>query len=235
MENVFMFTVATNGYDEVFADYLETQKNYAAENKYTYHAITKTPPYGISGSMSAWLKIPITLRALRAGYDWVFFVDADCKINAHTPPVQSVFTEGKSIYFCHDWTRRINSGVMIVYNTKDSVNFFRKVFYLADVPGFLLPKNDRNLYENGHVITVGKSHPAVEILDDKWNYISDQPNDNVYIKHGGERYYQKPRIKASHSRQGLVLHRLRETPRIFHLQRLVRFYETIYPFQLSSS
>lgn len=68
-----MFTIATNGYDKVFKDCLDSHRNYASKMSYKYISFTKSPPDGISGTNSAWLKVAIILRALKKGYKNVFF------------------------------------------------------------------------------------------------------------------------------------------------------------------
>jgi hypothetical protein len=89
-QKIFMFTIATNGYDEVFQDCLDSHKKYATNQGYKYIAFTKSPPDGISGTNSAWLKVAIILRALKKGYENVFFIDADAFIHEYTPPIESV-------------------------------------------------------------------------------------------------------------------------------------------------
>ena len=156
-QTVMMFTIATNGYDKIFADWLTTQRNYATRHGYRYVAITASPPESISGANSSWLKIPLILRALERDYAWVFFVDADCRINADAPRIETVSASGKSVYVCRDFSDRINAGVIITKKDPMTVAFFRRLHRLADVPGILLPKQDRNLYEGGHFIWLGKT------------------------------------------------------------------------------
>ena len=60
-EKVLIFSIATNGYDEIYRDYLKAHQEYANKYGYKYIAFTKSPPFGISGSNSAWLKVAIIL------------------------------------------------------------------------------------------------------------------------------------------------------------------------------
>lgn len=225
---VFMFTIATNGYDQIFADCLESQEAYAARHGYRYLAVRQSPPWGINGANSAWLKIPLMLHALRRGYSWVCFVDADCTVRPHAPALESVKQQDKTIYVGLDFSNRINSGVIIAQNAPVTVRFFQRLYLIADVPGVLLPKADRNLYENGHFIYLAKQHPAVALFDTKWNNTTGKPIGE-YIWHGGGRYHQKPRASAPPKGTfHAVLKRLREGPRILLLRRLVRLYAELY-------
>lgn len=230
MKNILLFTIATNGYDEIFADWLQTQEEYAQKHAYHYRAITKSPPKGISGANSAWLKIPLILSALNKGHEWVGFIDSDCKIQPHAPPLESVFIPGKSIYMCHDGTGRFNSGVIIVKNEPDAIRFFQQIYRWSDLPGHFLPKEDVNLYENGHVIHFGKTHPSVALLDPRWNNTIGEPIGE-YIWHGRGRYSEKPRSQSK--TPGIMtaaMKRIAEGSRYFLLRRLVRFYENEYQF-----
>ena len=225
-----MFTIATNGYDAIFADWLQTQACYANKLDYKYVAFTKTPPYGISGTNSAWLKIPLIINALQKGYKWVFFIDADCKVHSHTPPIETVHRPYKSVYMGIDFSNRINSGVIIVKNEQYSLRFFRNILLTSDIPSRLLPKEDRNLYENGHVIFFSKRYSFVDQLDPKWNNMTGHPGDE-YIWHSGERHSDKPRTKVVRpSTAQSVIRRLQEGPRYLLLRRLVKFYNTQYEF-----
>lgn len=225
-----MFTIATNGYDQVFADYLESHKNYASKYDYSYFALTKSPPEGISGTNSAWLKIPIILNALNKGYEYVFFVDADAKIREYAPSIDSVVVKNKSIYMSLGFSNKINSGVIIAKNSEDSKSFFNKIFLSSDLPGALLPKEDRNLYENGHVIYFGKRCSALAIIDYKWNNTLGK-EIGEYIWHGKGDYHKKPRSKAAPLTLSQSLRkRISEGPRYFLLRRLAKFYESEYQF-----
>lgn len=226
--NVFMFTIATNGYDEIFADWIKSQRDYACAHNYRYLAITQAPTNGISGTNSAWLKLAIIARALVKGYAWVVFVDADCLIRLHAPPVESVQVPQKSIYCALDFSNRINGGVILARNTEDSQRFFQKILRWSDLPTFFLPKTDQNLYENGHLIFFAKRNSAVCIIDQRWNNTTNQPIGE-YIWHGGGRYEEKPRSKSkSLTLIQALSRRVREGPRSIYLKRLARYYEEIY-------
>ena len=229
-----MFTIATNGYDKIYKDYLNSHQNYANKYGYQYIAFTKSPPNGISGTNSAWLKVAIILSALKKGYQNVFFIDADALIRDYTPEIQSVFRVNKYIYMSVESSGNFNSGVIIVINNFPSINFFKKLLFRADVPGFLLPKSDRCLYENGHVINLAKKSPIVQIISPKWNYNYNTilpENEKEYVWHGRDSWHKKPRSKEKRTSlsQALLL-RINQGPRYFTLKRLLNFYEREHTF-----
>jgi hypothetical protein len=48
-----------------------------------------------------------------------------------------------------------------------------------------LPREDRNLYENGHVIWFFKCHDAFRLLPREWNHGIYDGRDGAYIFHHG--------------------------------------------------
>ena len=230
-----MFTIATNGYDEIYKDYLASHQKYADQHGYKYIAFTKSPPQGISGTNSAWLKIAIILRALRKGYKNVFFIDADALIHDYTPPIESVFRTKKFIYMSVESSGNFNSGVIIVVNANQSINFFEKLIFRADIPNFFLPKSDRCLYENGHVVNLAKNNPIVEIISPKWNYNYNTvlpENEKEYVLHGRNSWHKKPRSRQKpFNLFEASLLRINQGPRYFLLKRLLKYYEREYRFK----
>lgn len=229
-----IFTIATNGYDEVFKDCLDSHNKYAMNQGYNYIAFTKSPPSGISGTNSAWLKVAIILRALKKGYKNVFFIDSDALIQDYTPPIESFFCPEKFVYMSVESSGNFNSGVIIVINNEQAINFFKKLLFRADLPGFILPKSDRNLYENGHVINLAKNSTIVQIISPKWNYNFNTvlpENEQEYILHGRGMWNKKPRAKEKPLSlfQSLLL-KISQGPRYFLLKRLLKFYEHEYKF-----
>jgi len=232
--DTLMFTVATNGYGEIYKDYLKSHQEYANQNGYKYIAFTKSPPAGISGCNSAWLKVAITLKALEKGYKTVFFIDADALIRNYIPPIESLFCPGKYIYMSIEDSGKFNSGVIIAINSKESQRFFRNLLLRADIPNFMLPKSDRCLYENGHVINLAKNAPFVQTISPRWNYnfnTSLKDGEQEYIWHGRDTWHLKPRSKEKTlSLSQALLLRLRQGPRYFQIKRLLNFYENQYLF-----
>lgn len=230
MKDTIVFTIATNGYDEIFEDCLKSQKEYALKHNYEYRALTGSPPSGISGTMSGWLKIVTICRLLKKGYQKVFFIDADALVREEAPPVETLLEEGKDIYVSYDFSNRINSGVIFVRNSRASQSFFKKLHWMSDIPGGLLPKEDRNLYENGHFIFLAKKDNSVKIISNKWNNTTGE-SIGEYIWHGRGMYHKKSRSKAKPiSQTSSFLDRVIKGPRYIQLLNLVNFYDKKYKF-----
>lgn len=229
-----MFTIATNGYDEIYKDYLVSHKNYADKFGYKYIAFTKSPPSGVSGTNSAWMKVAITLDALKKGYKAVFFIDSDALVRDYTPPIETLFRPDKFIYMSVEMTGNFNSGVIIVVNDTESKKFFQQLLLRADIPGFILPKSDQCLYENGHVINLAKNSPIVQIIDPRWNYNFNTTlpeGEKEYILHGRGTWHKKLRSKEKPlSYFEASLKKMSEGPRYFLLKRLLKFYQAEYKF-----
>lgn len=190
--NVLMFSIAQNGYDFIYSKCIKSQQLYATKNSYEYVLVNR-PRLVNSSKESAWLKIPLIIEGLRRGYEWVFFVDADCEIRPQALKVESIEVPGKSLYLVHGRSGRVNSGVIIAKNTADTKEFFKQVFNAVEMD---VPEEDRKgiVYENGHVIHYSKGREYVYILDKCWNNTVDITL-NDYIRHytGPMRqHYRKP-------------------------------------------
>jgi hypothetical protein len=232
---VFAFTIATNGYDDIYQDYLLSHSRYAAHYNYKYIAFTKAPPKGISGSTSAWLKVALILEGLKKGYQSVFFIDADALIHEGTPPIESLYIPNKYIYMSTESTGNYNSGVIIIRNHKQTINFFSNLLLRADIPNLLLPKSDRGLYENGHVINMAKKSDIVQTIDPRWNYnyLTHLPDGvKEFILHGRGTWLRKPRSqhKTLNYLEALTLRFQQGLSRYLVLKELVRFYKQEYSF-----
>ncbi|KEP72305.1 hypothetical protein HR12_47155 [Microbacterium sp. SUBG005] len=79
-----IFTIAQNGYATAFLPCIASQRAYAKRLDAQFVAITK-PARVSNTALSAWLKIPVMLHALEAGYDWVIYIDADCEVRRDAP------------------------------------------------------------------------------------------------------------------------------------------------------
>ena len=225
---VLVLTIAINGYDVLFADWLASQEQYARTHHYDYLAITQSPPFRTPPAVCSWLKIPLILRYLGAGYDSVFFVDADCRISADAPAIETVYQPSKSIYFALDGSKRINGGVIVTTQDPQSTRFFRRALLMADVPSSLLPPEDRCLYENSALIYLSKRLPGTAIIDQRWNNSSGSQMGE-FIWHGRERDMRTPVSEAlALDVRGLRMRRLKEGSYSFTLWRLMRFYRSVY-------
>jgi hypothetical protein len=98
----------------------------------------------------------------------------------------------------------------------------------------MLPKSDRNLYENGHVINLAKKSPTVHIINPKWNYNFNtilEEYENEYICHGRGTWTKKPRSKEKTlSLSQALLLRITQGSRYFAIKQLLKFYEHEYQF-----
>ena len=175
MSKILVFSIAVNGYQHIFRDNIHSHKAYAKKNHYEYICIEK--PNHISNTEAAWLKIYLICMALKHGYDWVMFVDADCKIKPHTPAFTELEEPNKSIYCALGFSGHINSGVIIIKNTYESRFFFNtvKINCERSVP---LP----DWGENSHMIFYGNYCKNLKIIGKEWNNNSNLNMDD-YIRH----------------------------------------------------
>jgi hypothetical protein len=175
---VLMFTIGLNGYGTVYARCLASQQAYANKHGYDYIAVDR--PRGlVAPDVSSWVKIPLIRHAFDNGYDWVFFIDADCQVQHDAPPLESVEQEGKSLYMAVGYSGRVNAGVIIAKNTAETRMFLSDVI---DNAAFTVPAEDQALYENGHVIHYSKDKPFVHILSSEWNNNCD-PGLKDFVRH----------------------------------------------------
>jgi len=179
-----VFSIATNGYDKHFDACLQTQMSFAEKVGAQYWVVTGSPPWGISAHQSAWLKIPLCLLALKLGYDEVCFLDSDCEVRTTSWPWSAAEPLG-DVRVAHDFSSRINSGVIFVRNTAKARQLLMKVLKSAWVPGWRLPMEDRNAFENGHVIHHWKSESAVQVMDPRLNWTTEDGEEHAQIRHYG--------------------------------------------------
>ena len=183
---VLLFSIATNGYEKHFAALLEKQRAFAAAIGAHYWVAQGRPPWGISAHDSVWMKIPLIVQALRRGYAWVLYLDADCEVLDCPSPVATFAGGRESIFVCRDFSGRINSAVIFVRNTPEAQRVFRRLWRSSFRPAGALPPEDRNLYENGHVIHYLKHEPAVRVIENRWNCsIFREVAEPFIFHHGG--------------------------------------------------
>lgn len=231
-----VLTIATNGYGDFLRDHITSQQEYAARHGYHHVALTKTPPWGISAANSSWLKIPMMLRYLTHGYERVLFLDADAMVMDRAPALEAMHAPGKSVYMAKESSGRFNAGVIMCLASRDATAFLRAVYGMADWPASWLPRRDRNLYENGHVIYVSRfRRDCIQTIDSRWNYTSHthlpDPSD-YFVCHGRFSYARKPRSQqAPPSRWQTWQKRILQGPRTILLWRLCRWYVQQYPIE----
>ncbi len=155
------------------------------------------PPRGISAGDSAWLKIPMMGHLLQRVKMGVLYLDADCEVMPGAPDFRSLGGPGpgESVFACHDFSNRINSAVIYARKTGVAVRAFRLLRLASFLPATCLPREDRNLYENGHVIWFFKRHAAFRLLPRSWNHGIYDGKDGAYIfHHGGTAIREKDEI-----------------------------------------
>lgn len=176
-----VYTIAQNGYATAFLPCIASQRAYAKRIGADYVVITK-PRRVTNTALSAWLKIPIMQRALKAGYDWVVYIDADCEVKSNAPNITEFFaTEKEEILMAVGRTGRVNSGVIFARNGNKSRDFLDQVMQSATQS---IPEEDRASlkYENGNVIYVHRVNGGVGVIGPEWNNASDPEMDD-YIRH----------------------------------------------------
>lgn len=178
---VLVFSIALEGYAQLFKPCIKTQREYCKKHNFNYVLINKSPR-ALLPTEAAWLKIFLLRAALKSNYDWIAFIDADCEIRPHTPafPEELKKYDLQKIFMSHGFSGRINSGVIFIKNSEEAYNYLDKVIKNGDDP---VPKEDRAPYENGHMISYGKDNPDIKIINAvNWNNNSEL-NKESYIQH----------------------------------------------------
>lgn len=181
---ILVFSIALEGFEQKFADCIKTQIEYCNCFQYEY-VLLKQAPYHLSRDEAGWLKVPMIKAGLAARYEWVAFLDADCEIRPHTPSFPeylSALSTDKTVFLAPGFSGRINSGVILVKNSPEAVEFFDTILSNVDfeIPA---PEDRVGWGENGHFIYYGKNHPTVFLLEHTmWNNNSHL-NDQSYIQH----------------------------------------------------
>lgn len=172
---ILVYCVALNFYDVVYSRNIASHRAYAQKNGYSY-SLVRWPAF-VSVRESVWLKVPLMEAALKAGWDWVLFVDADCEVRADAPRLESLEDGEASIFLASGFSGNVNSGVIAVRNTPEALSFFERVTAAAgeDVP-------EADWGENGHIIHFARSCIALKLLDRRWNNNAD-PDLRDFIRH----------------------------------------------------
>jgi hypothetical protein len=177
--STLLFSIALNGYEQVFRECIASQAEYARKHGYRYVAVTK--PRGLLAPADcAWLKIACLQKALEAGHDWVCYIDADCEIRENTPAIETLAAAGKYLYMAKGFSGRVNAGLMVARNSGEIRKMIATIMDAADRTD--LPEEDRAPYENGHVIHYTRDSEILEIIDGRWNNNIEMDLDD-YIRH----------------------------------------------------
>ncbi len=179
MKNIIVFSIALNGYQWRYKTLLNSHKRYAQQHGYRYIAVTQ-PAISLLGEEVAWLKVKLILEAMSADYDWLVFLDADTRVAVHTPPIHQIADTNKHLYACKGYSGRLNSGVLIIENTKSTYQLFSNIINGAtrSIP----EEDDVGWGENGHIIHYAKHCNFLAFIDKRWNN-NHNPTLNDYIRH----------------------------------------------------
>lgn len=178
-EKTLVLSIALNGYQWMYKTEINSHKKYAKDKGYAYQAVTR-PYITILGVECCWLKLTLIRKALLSGYSTVLFLDADTFVNHNCPKLSKVFKVNKYIYMAKGYSGRFNSGVLLVRNNRETLNWLDKVI---NARGKVVEKdNDVGWGENGHVIEYSKDVPFICELSNKWNNTFDH-GLNDYIRH----------------------------------------------------
>lgn len=178
-KTTLVFSIALNGYQWLYKDYLRSHAQFASKHNYAYQAVTR-PFITSKGVECCWLKLTLLQEALKAGYDNVLFVDADAYIQDNAPDLESNFHTGKYLYLARSYSGRFNSGVILIKNSQVIRTWLRNL--LADRHQPISAANSVGWGENGHVIEHCKNRDFVSTLDNRWNNTHD-PVLKDYIRH----------------------------------------------------
>lgn len=191
MRETLVFSVALNGYQWRYQKLLNSHREYAASRGYDHIAITR-PSFSLLGMEVAWLKVRVIIEALRAGYQNILFLDADTRIKHDAPPIEHCYSEDYCIYAAKGFSGRYNSGVILIRNTNESLDFFSRLLRIATRP---VPEEDSVGWgENGHFIYLANRNSNVGELDSRWNN-NHTPQLIDYVRH----YSHGPLFNAFYS------------------------------------
>lgn len=179
MKDMLVFSIALNGYQWLYRNNLQTQRQYAHKINADYMLID-SPKVVAMGTECCWLKIPLILAALKKGYRYVLFLDADAYVNKTAPDIRRDLKDPPPILMAKGQSDRWNSGVIYAENCDDTFTFFNHVLSRrhTDVDS----KNSVGWGENGHVIQVDHEINMISELPLRWNNTFDL-HLNDHIRH----------------------------------------------------
>jgi hypothetical protein len=182
-----VFSIATNGYEKKFAFCIRSQQDYCRRLGVPYFLLQGRPPWGIGSHDSSWLKIPTLHYLLQYFRGGVLYLDADCEVLQHSDDFRIWDRDepGKSLFAARDFSNRINAAVIYCRGNPQGRRLMRRLAWSAFVPEILIPREDRNLYENGHFIWVCKNATQLHILPNEWNCGIYNELSNPHILHHG--------------------------------------------------
>jgi len=168
-----------NGYQTIYASNIASHRQYCERIGAAYVFVDK-PDFTPLTMESTWLKIPLLLTGLAAGYEWIMYLDADTEVKAACPDMRSLASLGGDLLMAKGFSGRVNAGVVIVRRS-DPVARFLKTLLVES--GKELPPEDHVPWgDNGYFIHFGKTYGGLRILPTEWNNNRD-PSLRDYIRH----------------------------------------------------
>ena len=187
-----LFSIATNGYEKKFERCIRSHIESANKLQIPYYCIKGKPPWGISAHDSAWLKVFALDFLLRKHKSGVFYLDADAEVTKDAPDFRKWDNDcpDKSFFIPLSGTNRVQSCVMYCRSTTQCRKLIARICFSSLIPSRFIPREDRNLYENGHIIWLSKNSPCLHILPQKWNsglgYAGIKTDSPYIIHYGGD-------------------------------------------------
>jgi len=169
-KDTLVFSIALNGYQWRYHKYLKSHLAFANKFGYQYQAVTK-PFLSQLGIECCWLKLTLMHTALLAGYKYVIFLDADAFVQENCPDIKTIIEEDKYLYMAKGYSKRFNSGVMIVKNNPLIREWVSNIINNRAVT--IEPKNDVGWGENSHIIQYSHGCNFVKELPTQWNNTYD--------------------------------------------------------------
>lgn len=239
---VAAFTIGLGGYAWRYRPMLESQAAWAKKHGYVWGALTRIQP-APSPETSAWLKLVICQKLLRAGYRTVIYLDADCEVSRTAPSLTDELEKSKAYYLGLGVSGRVNSGVMMLDAAVPGVAEKAIADILADAG--TPPRIDApTAWENTYVIQRLTGDPMLKLLDRRWNNSFDLTSE-AYVRHftSGLKLAWKPsrrdalRATLARARSSLGADRARDQDLRLRLRRaeaaVAPWLELTFPLTLS--
>ncbi|UHQ55873.1 glycosyltransferase [Microbulbifer sp. YPW16] len=179
MAKSLVFTVATDGYDQAFARNITSHRRYAKKYGHDYQLVSG-PGSDVLNREVAWLKIPLLIGAIDAGYESIMFVDGDAAIQKKCPNFEALFEDGYDAYLANGHSGRPNSGVIIIKSTTEVKAMLERVLQGYGKP--LASIDSVGWGENGYVIHELRKYERFKNVSLKWNNTWDIKLKD-YIRH----------------------------------------------------
>jgi len=177
MSTPLVFSIAVNGYSRLFRACVASQRGWCERNGYEYWLLSQSL-YRLSASDASWLKVPLLAHFL-SDRPWVGFIDADCEVRPHAPPIDVSLSGGHALYIAPGWSGRLNAGVIFARGG-EAAALMHELWRRCEEP---VPAHCVAPYENGHVIAMLSGHKAVSRLEhSRWNNNSHL-NPDSFIQH----------------------------------------------------